>query len=215
MNALKTLLAVSVVAAASSAHAVVYTITGTQDSTANNQGAFIYQNTTPYGGVLPSSFTANQAVGVSGSLDITGTTISSGSLSVNPYGVLTSLSGPNLSFYAIFDSLASGYTFTGTGAGFVGTGPGISNCTGGGAQGLVCGPAQAGTPPLDYVLTSTGANTYNLVIHLGTQAALTTQTFSLTATAPAVPVPAAAWLFGSGLLGLAGTARRRRNSAAV
>ncbi len=28
--------------------------------------------------------------------------------------------------------------------------------------------------------------------------------------APAVPVPAAAWLFGSGLLGLAGTARRRR-----
>lgn len=27
---------------------------------------------------------------------------------------------------------------------------------------------------------------------------------------PAVPVPAAAWLFGSGLLGLAGTARRRR-----
>jgi hypothetical protein len=29
------------------------------------------------------------------------------------------------------------------------------------------------------------------------------------AAAPAVPVPAAAWLFGSGLLGLAGTARRR------
>jgi hypothetical protein len=30
---------------------------------------------------------------------------------------------------------------------------------------------------------------------------------------PAVPVPAAAWLFGSGLLGLAGTARRRRAAA--
>ena len=28
---------------------------------------------------------------------------------------------------------------------------------------------------------------------------------------PAVPVPAAAWLFGSGLLGLIGVARRRRN----
>lgn len=34
------------------------------------------------------------------------------------------------------------------------------------------------------------------------------RTFTLT-TAPAVPVPAAAWLFGSGLLGLAGAARRR------
>jgi len=30
---------------------------------------------------------------------------------------------------------------------------------------------------------------------------------------PTVPVPAAAWLFGSGLLGLAGTARRRRTAA--
>jgi hypothetical protein len=35
--------------------------------------------------------------------------------------------------------------------------------------------------------------------------------FSGTAVAPEVPVPAAAWLFGSGLLGLAGVARRRRN----
>lgn len=33
---------------------------------------------------------------------------------------------------------------------------------------------------------------------------------TLSAPAPAVPVPAAAWLFGSGLLGLAGAARRRR-----
>jgi len=36
---------------------------------------------------------------------------------------------------------------------------------------------------------------------------------TLHAQAPAVPVPAAVWLFGSGLLGLAGTARRRRSSA--
>ena len=34
--------------------------------------------------------------------------------------------------------------------------------------------------------------------------------FTGTAAQPAVPVPAAAWLFGSGLMGLAGVARRRR-----
>jgi hypothetical protein len=38
---------------------------------------------------------------------------------------------------------------------------------------------------------------------------------TLSSQAPAVPVPAAAWLFGSGLLGLAGTARRRRAAAAA
>jgi hypothetical protein len=35
------------------------------------------------------------------------------------------------------------------------------------------------------------------------------------ATTPTVPVPAAAWLFGSGLLGLAGAARRRLNNPLV
>jgi len=35
---------------------------------------------------------------------------------------------------------------------------------------------------------------------------------TISAQTPTVPVPAAAWLFGSGLLGLAGTARRRRAS---
>ena len=34
--------------------------------------------------------------------------------------------------------------------------------------------------------------------------------WTLASRAPAVPVPAAAWLFGSGLLGLAGTARKRK-----
>lgn len=34
-----------------------------------------------------------------------------------------------------------------------------------------------------------------------------------TTTPPAVPVPAAAWLFGSGLVGLVGVARRRRNKS--
>jgi hypothetical protein len=44
---------------------------------------------------------------------------------------------------------------------------------------------------------------------VGGQAITTTKTAFTNTTPAAVPVPAAAWLFGSGLLGLAGTARRR------
>ena len=50
---------------------------------------------------------------------------------------------------------------------------------------------------IDYLFDTTGINTVDVV--------------RLTVlTAPAVPVPAAVWLFGSGLLGLVGIARRRR-----
>lgn len=38
---------------------------------------------------------------------------------------------------------------------------------------------------------------------------------STTTTPPPVPLPAAVWLFGSGLLGLVGVSRRRKNAAAV
>lgn len=47
----------------------------------------------------------------------------------------------------------------------------------------------------------------------GSTGGIASNTYSIVPNA--VPVPAAAWLFGSGLLGLAGTARRRRNSEAA
>lgn len=55
------------------------------------------------------------------------------------------------------------------------------------------------------VCTSMGAP------HQNGPAVGTVLNFSGTGSAAVVPVPAAAWLFGSGLLGLAGMARRRRD----
>ena len=40
-----------------------------------------------------------------------------------------------------------------------------------------------------------------------------TEIYDISVTGPVVPVPAAVWLFGSGLIGLVGVARRRRRSA--
>ena len=39
------------------------------------------------------------------------------------------------------------------------------------------------------------------------------EVYTVNVTGPVVPIPAAAWLFGSGLIGLVGVARRRRRSA--
>jgi hypothetical protein len=49
---------------------------------------------------------------------------------------------------------------------------------------------------------SDGINTISDVVYKG-------GTLDLSAAASPVPVPAAAWLFGSGLLGLVGVARRK------
>lgn len=58
-------------------------------------------------------------------------------------------------------------------------------------------------------LTAAGGTLFGETVSgSGTQTATADTTYTLSA----VPIPAAAWLFGSGLIGMAGVARRRRRS---
>lgn len=94
---------------------------------------------------------------------------------------------------------------------------------------LVPGPAQPGSGAITLVFDDASLTTFTGVAHINQQLLLdplfynlfagatelnatSTLTFSGTAVS-SVPVPAAAWLFGSGLLGLAATARRRTKLA--
>jgi hypothetical protein len=58
-------------------------------------------------------------------------------------------------------------------------------------------------------MTSSGFSGWNANFDIMT---VTTTSFVPTPTGPVVPVPAAVWLFGSGLLGLAGIARRKKKA---
>jgi hypothetical protein len=94
---------------------------------------------------------------------------------------------------------------------------------------LVPGAAQPGSGAISLVFDDASLTTFTGTAHINQQVlvgesyrgifagaealnATSTLTFSGTVV-PSVPVPAAAWLFGSGLLGLAATARRRVRSA--
>ena len=105
-------------------------------------------------------------------------------------------------------TIASTSTYNGTITGGIftadGTGTATSVCTGD-AQvcgGIVSGPITAGD--LFSVATSGGSWTSSATQYNGLIAVDTTSTLS------AIPVPAAAWLFGSALMGLVGMARRRK-----
>jgi hypothetical protein len=75
-----------------------------------------------------------------------------------------------------------------------------------------------GTDPFDYGLTLTGdiLGTYDIEVLLaggtpGANAAwLDVASLTVNVVPSEIPIPAAAWLFGSGLIGLVGVARRRR-----
>ncbi len=108
----------------------------------------------------------------------------------------------------------------------------LANCTDAapGAFGAVCGDGAAGdnpglTNPQGYnvVITDLGAGDYGVVVTFTSTIANSGTSYDgniskwrlegvmHTGTAP-IPVPAAVWLFGSGLLGLVGVARRRKSA---
>ena len=110
-----------------------------------------------------------------------------------------------------------GSTFTSNLSGSTST---ITSCTNNGGKPINgCSSITLNSPqPFDSLsgsITLAGGTVNTAQTNSG---ATTSGYFTLTGTTtppPQVPIPAAAWLFGSGLLGLAGTARRRRNNAAV
>ena len=188
MKAIKTLLAVSVLAVAGAANAATI---ATGDLTVN--------------GAVP---------GVSSS---TGT----GTLTLSDAGVLTAVYTVTSTVLGT-NTMSLGYTDTLNGT----TVGGVYTPTSGSSHVDSCSPISgnnfcsfATNPATNTFATLTGSFT---VVN-GGAGAITgtyttpggTDTINYTISnvqTPTVPVPAAAWLFGSGLLGLAGTARRRRNA---
>jgi hypothetical protein len=187
MKAIKTLLAVSVLAAAGAAHATTFDIT-------------ISASSTQFPGGL-DLVTINQ----SGTYDdVLGTGSVTGVIAVTPHGAPS----------AIPMTITNAITMnTATGKGKYNAGTNCTDPVGGQLCGGL-GPQFHGNLTAIEPFPGAGGGSYdwNLnVVYLDSDSNPVTLLvpYDVTLT-PAVPVPAAAWLFGSGLLGLAGTARRRR-----
>lgn len=80
----------------------------------------------------------------------------------------------------------------------------------GGAEGMATGPISGPSFSGSAAFPITSTATYALTIHANINHGTGTQSTSLSANLTPVPVPAALWLFGSGLLGLVGMARRKK-----
>ncbi len=195
---LNTFGAVALVTAAAGASAATYDITGTSSTTLPNGGSL--------GGFLPIP---------------AGTQISAATATGSATGDVTSLSGaiqqdvtssldPGLHMLVDWDYVINGdstgtRTFTGC--------TDLGGTLGCGSSGFTLGQSYAlDVTALDFsnpnVLTwSTQDLAFNSTLNGNT---LDVQSF--TATIQAVPLPAAAWMFGSALLGLTGVSRRRRKA---
>jgi hypothetical protein len=115
-----------------------------------------------------------------------------------------------LTFIGTIDNVAHTFSYTQEGMHVVSCVP-----TGGystGCTNVVDSPLAASTNPWTISIADGITTSRTLGSALPAFGVYTSSTTNFTAhvATPAVPVPAAAWLFGSGLAGLAGTARRRK-----
>lgn len=182
-----------------------------------------------YAGILGIDVTGStfSVVGVSSM----GGTInqSTGAMTFNPTGTLGAISGkPTLYDEAwninvggtAYNDFTTGNATSATGT--VVTGTPFTAITGGyngtlvsgGSVGSAWGPGFAGVGyfeiwNVDLLATATPHSGYNMDSILNTAGGTFAQ---YTASAAPVPIPAAAWLFGSGLIGLVGIARRKKSS---
>jgi hypothetical protein len=186
MNTVKTLLAVSVLAGAASAQAAVYTISGSLTASDTAPAVTTYPSGVP-------TFT--------GTLDD-----STGAYTLNFANFTAHVDVFSGTYVA--NIVTVGQVYTGTGNSTVTRTVTSATCTG---AKLICG-AQPTAPISGTLAFLASGSTISGTLDTAqaTQGGTATSTYSFTGSAPEVPVPAAAWLFGSGLLGLAGAARRRR-----
>ncbi len=156
------------------------------------------------GGHYPSgsslySFTTDSSFSVSDATAVSGLETVVFSIKTWLNGDAWSAAAPTLSYNGGSQSLAAGLTGSKT-DGSIDFG----------------GPIDLYTYTFQWDLSGLGVNSFNVnwgqLAHTGVLALQLEQsdTFSVSSEVAAVPVPAAAWLFGSGLLGLAGVSRRRK-----
>lgn len=206
MKIVKSLLALSVLAVAGATHA----------ATVGTYNVAVSGNTLDWSGAVdPGTVIGGNTGTGTATLDDSGVLTISSSFTFTAQVSAEFQVVSNLTATSIFQGTYSGGTFTVTS----GT-ERYDSCSGYCSPGLLGGAAD-GTVTRDYdlsfgetkgsvTLMSGGTVVGDVSMAGGTYETL--RTFTLSPSAPAVPIPAAAWLFGSGLIGLVGSARRRMAS---
>lgn len=213
MKTIKTLLAVGVLAAAGAANATVWNINATGSRNYHDSGdlSVVYAGTwddvanagswvgtagitSPFAlsGTYNQTFTMNEATGAGVIQPLTGCTDSaSGAVCAGFSGVFVGAVRNNSSAFDQYAAIKP----TATGTAFV--------------------PADGGNYVWSFYVKDPSKATVDAEGNTSDYWTKYDLNVTLHSQAPAVPVPAAAWLFGSGILGLAGAARRRRAAAAA